>query len=405
MAFDARRLLADRVQAKVARGVHEVNRLAKQLEKSGQKVVRLVQGEPDFDTPIHIKKAAEEALAKGMTHYSPVEGLDEVRRAVAEKVQKDLRVNYHPEQEILITEGGTLGLFISIMALINPGDEVLVPEITFGPYLNILGIAQGKPIFIPVKREGEKFSIHWQEVPKLMTPKTKVLILNDPQNPLGCVMSKQELAMLGEIVLQNDLMVISDEVYEKLVFDGLPHISIASLSEDLRERTIIVNSFSKTYAMTGWRIGYNAANPELTKAMSRIYQGSARCAAPFTQMAVLAAIRGPQDCVEEMRQEYDERRKTLYNGLKEIEGMITPYPQGAFYIFSDVRALGMNSWDLTLHILQEGHVVVSPGSYYGPGGEGYLRFSYATPKEDILIGIEGIKKAIKKLKGCSKPRF
>jgi len=203
---------------------------------------------------------------------------------------------------------------------------------------------------------------------------------------------------VGEIALQKNLMVISDEVYEKLAFDELKHISIASLSEELKERTIIVNSFSKTYAMTGWRVGFNAANREVTRAMARVYQRSARCAAPFTQMAVKAAIEAPQDCVEEMRLKYDERRKVLYNGLKEIEGMVVSYPQGTFYIFADVRAFGMPSWDLTLHILQEGHVVVSPGSYYGPGGEGYIRFSYATPKEQILIGLEGIKKALESVK-------
>jgi aspartate/methionine/tyrosine aminotransferase len=200
------------------------------------------------------------------------------------------------------------------------------------------------------------------------------------------------------MALKKNLLVISDEVYEKLIFDDLEHVSIASLSPELRERTILVNSFSKTYAMTGWRVGYNAANPELTRAMARVFQVSARCAAPFTQMAVLAAIRGPQDCVEMMRQKYDERRKVLYQGLKEIDGLITPYPQGAFYIFSDARSFGMTSWDLTVHLLNEGHVVCSPGSYYGPGGEGYIRFSYATSTEEIKIGIEGLKRAFSKLK-------
>lgn len=397
MALETKKFLADRVQAKVVKGIHEVNKIAKELEDSGVKVVRLIQGEPDFDTPSHIKQAAEEALAKGMTHYTPMEGLAPVQKAVADKIKTDLNVTYNPSQEILITEGGTLGIFLAVMAIINPGDEILIPEITFGPYLKIISLAQGKPLFIPVERKGGKFLIHWEEIPKLVTPNTKALILNDPNNPLGSVMRAQELAMVGERALKEDLIVISDEVYEKLVFDGLKHISIASLSNELRDRTIIVNSFSKTYAMTGWRIGYNAANPELTKAMGRIYQGSARCAAPFTQMAVLAAIRASQDCVEEMRQQYDERRKVLYNGLKEIEGMITPYPQGAFYIFPDVSAFGMNTWDLTIHILKEGHVVCSPGSYYGPGGEGYIRFSYATSKEEIQRGIEGIKKAFKKL--------
>lgn len=394
MALETEHFLASRVKSKLTKGLHDVNRLAREIEKAGYKVVRLVQGEPDFDTPNHIKKAAEAALAKGMTHYSPVEGLEEVRHIVAEKIKRDLGINYTPEKEVLITEGGTLGLFIAFMALINPGDEVLLPEITFGPYLNMLSLAEGKPVFIPVERKGKYFVIHWEKISGLATPRTKAVLLNDPQNPLGIVMSKKELELVGEMALKKDLMVISDEVYEKLVFDGLKHISIASLSEELKERTVLVNSFSKTYAMTGWRIGYNAANPELTRAMSRIYQGSARCAAPFTQMAVKAAIEGPQDCVEEMRLKYDERRKALYNGLAAIEGMVVPYPQGAFYIFADVRAFGMSSWDLTLHILQEGHVVVSPGSYYGPGGEGYIRFSYATPKEEILIGLEGIKRAL-----------
>ncbi len=398
MALETEHFLASRVKSKLTKGLHDVNRLAREIEKAGHKVVRLVQGEPDFDTPNHIKKAAEAALAKGMTHYSPVEGLEEVRHIVAEKIKRDLGINYTPEKEVLITEGGTLGLFIAFMALINPGDEVLLPEITFGPYLNMLSLAEGKPVFIPVERKGKYFVIHWEKISRLATPRTKAVLLNDPQNPLGIVMSKKELELVGEMALKKDLMVISDEVYEKLVFDGLKHISIASLSEELKERTVLVNSFSKTYAMTGWRIGYNAANPELTRAMSRIYQGSARCAAPFTQMAVKAAIEGSQDCVEEMRLKYDERRKALYNGLAAIEGMVVPYPQGAFYIFADVRAFGMSSWDLTLHILQEGHVVVSPGSYYGPGGEGYIRFSYATPKEEILIGLEGIKRALDNIK-------
>ena len=398
MALETEHFLASRVKSKLTKGLHDVNRLAREIEKAGYKVVRLVQGEPDFDTPNHIKKAAEAALAKGMTHYSPVEGLEEVRHIVAEKIKRDLGINYTPEKEVLITEGGTLGLFIAFMALINPGDEVLLPEITFGPYLNMLSLAEGKPVFIPVERKGKYFVIHWEEISRLATPRTKAVLLNDPQNPLGIVMSKKELELVGEMALKKDLMVISDEVYEKLVFDGLKHISIASLSEELKERTVLVNSFSKTYAMTGWRIGYNAANPELTRAMSRIYQGSARCAAPFTQMAVKAAIEGSQDCVEEMRLKYDERRKALYNGLAAIEGMVVPYPQGAFYIFADVRAFGMSSWDLTLHILQQGHVVVSPGSYYGPGGEGYIRFSYATPKEEILIGLEGIKRALDNIK-------
>ena len=394
MTLDSNVFLAERVKGKASKGVHEVNRIAKELVDAGHKVARLIQGEPDFDTPSHIKKAADEALAKGLTHYSPVEGFSDLRKAVSGKVKDDLHVHYDPDREILVTEGGTLGIFIALMAIINPGDEVLMPEITFGPYLNILSVAQGRPVFIPVERKGERFVIHWEKIPELVSPRTKALILNDPQNPLGTVMSSDELTQVGEIAVKKNLLIISDEVYEKLVFDGLEHISIASLSDELRERTILVNSYSKTYAMTGWRIGYNAANPELTKAMSKVYQTSARCAAPFTQMAVLAAIRGSQDCVEAMRKEYDERRKILYNGLKAIDGVITPYPQGAFYIFSDFNSFGMTSWDLTLHILREGHVVCSPGSYYGPGGEGYIRFSYATSAEEIRAGLGGIKKAL-----------
>jgi aspartate/methionine/tyrosine aminotransferase len=390
--------LAERVKGKVSKGVHEVNRIAKELTDSGVKVVRLIQGEPDFDTPEHIKEAAGAALAKGMTHYVPVEGLSELRKAVANKVEQELRVSYQPDEEILITEGGTLGLFIALMAMINPGDEVILPAITFGPYLTILSVAQGRPVFIPVERQGERFVIHWEEIPKLRTPRTKAIILNDPQNPLGTVLTREELTMIGDLACREDLIVISDEVYEKLVFDDLPHVSIASFSEELRQRTILVNSFSKTYAMTGWRVGYNAANPELTKAMARIYQTSARCAAPFTQMAVLAAIRGPQDCVEAMRKSYDERRKVLYEGLKSLDGVVTPYPQGAFYIFSDFSSYGLSSWDLTLHLLMEGHVVTSPGSYYGPGGEGYIRFSYATSREDIRTAIDGVRKALAMLK-------
>lgn len=398
MIFTPERFLASRATAKLARSLHEVNRMAREIEKSGHKVIRLVQGEPDFDTPTHIKQAAQAALAKGMTHYSPVEGLEEVRRVVAQKIKRDTGVSYLPDKELLITEGGTLGLFIAIQAILNPGDEIIVPEITFGPYIAMISLAEAKPVFLPVERKGESFVIHWEEIPRLTTPRTKAVLLNNPQNPLGIVMSKKELETVGEAALKSNLMVISDEVYEKLVFDEMKHVSFSSLSAELKERTIIVNSFSKTYAMTGWRVGFNAANPEVTKAMARIYQGSARCAAPFTQLAVKAAIEGPQECVEEMRLKYDERRKVLYNGLKKIEGLIVPHSQGAFYIFVDVKAFGLPSWDLTIRILEEGHVVVSPGSYYGPGGEGYVRFSYATPKEEILIGLEGVEKALRSIK-------
>lgn len=398
MIFTAERFLSTRATAKLARSLHEVNRMAREVEKAGHKVVRLVQGEPDFDTPAHIKKAAEAALAKGMTHYSPVEGLEEVRRVVSQKIKTDTGVSYLPDKELLITEGGTLGLFIAIQAILNPGDEIIVPEVTFGPYLAMISLAEAKPVFLPVERKGETFVIHWEEIPRLTTQRTKAILLNNPQNPLGIVMSQKDLETVGEAALKKDLLVISDEVYEKLVFDDRKHISFSSLSPELKERTIIVNSFSKTYAMTGWRVGFNAANPEVTKAMARIYQGSARCAAPFTQLAVKAAIEGPQECVEEMRLKYDERRKVLYNGLKKIDGLVVPYPQGAFYIFVDVKAFGMSSWDLTLHILEAGHVVISPGSYYGPGGEGYVRFSYATPREEILIGLEGVEKALRSIK-------
>ncbi len=398
MTFASEKFLATRATAKLARSLHEVNRMAREIEKAGHKVVRLVQGEPDFDTPAHIKRGAEAALAKGMTHYSPVEGLEEVRRVVAEKIKRDTGVIYSPEKELLITNGGTLGLFMAVQAILNPGDEIIVPEITFGPYLAMISMAEAKPVFLPVERKGENFLIHWEEISRRCTRRTKAILLNNPQNPLGVVMSQKDLEAVGEAALKSDLMVISDEVYENLVFDRMKHVSFSSLSAELKERTILVNSFSKTYAMTGWRVGFNAANPEVTKAMARIYQGSARCAAPFTQLAVKAAIEGPQECVEEMRLKYDERRKVLYEGLKKIDGLVVPYPQGAFYIFVDVKAFGMPSWDLTIRILEEGHVVVSPGSYYGPGGEGYVRFSYATPKEEILIGLEGIEKALRSIK-------
>jgi aspartate aminotransferase len=386
--------LAARIATIAPSGVAEMKRLGNEMEEQGHEVIYLVQGEPDFDTPAHIVEAACQALGRGATHYVPGEGLPELRKAVAEKLARDNGLTYDPRTEIVVTTGGTLGLFAAIMAVVNPGDEVLLTDPTFGPYEAMVGLAGGRPVLVPMLKDDGCFRLIAEEYESRITPRTRAMILNSPNNPTGKVMEREELEMVGELALKHDLFVITDEVYEKLVYDGRRHTSPAELDPALKQRCIVVNSFSKTYAMTGWRLGYNAANPELTSAMIKVIYQSGRCAAAFVQQAGIVALRGPQDCVADMYKAYARRRQLLTRLLDKLPGVTCPQPEGTFYVFPDVSSYGLETWDLAKRLLREAAVVTTPGRYYGIQGEGHLRLSFANSSANIERGVHRLEQAL-----------
>jgi len=360
-------------------------------------VISLGIGEPDQDTPVHVKEAAKKALDEGYTHYTPNAGFPDLREALAEKLRLDNGIDAAPDEVIVTGGGGTGALMLSALCLINPGDEVLLPDPGFVVYEAVVLMAGGKPVYVPLKEE-DGFRMLPSEVEKRITSKTKCIIVNTPSNPTGGVLEEEDLKGIADLAVKHDLYVISDEVYEKLVYDGHRHLSIASLPR-MKERTVTVNSFSKTYAMTGWRIGYAAAPKELIDQMVKLQQFTMVHAPAVSQRAALAALKGPQDFVKEMAEEYDKRRRFIVDRLNSIEGLSCLRPKGAFYVFLNIKKLGMRSEEVAMALLERAKVVTVPGVAFGPGGEGYLRISYSRPIDQLEEACSRIEKAIEELKG------
>lgn len=360
-------------------------------------VISLGIGEPDQDTPVHVKEAAKKALDEGYTHYTPNAGFPDLREALAEKLRLDNGIDAAPDEVIVTGGGGTGALMLSALCLINPGDEVLLPDPGFVVYEAVVLMAGGKPVYVPLKEE-DGFRMLPSEVEKRITSKTKCIIVNTPSNPTGGVLEEEDLKGIADLAVKHDLYVISDEVYEKLVYDGHRHLSIASLPR-MKERTVTVNSFSKTYAMTGWRIGYAAAPKELIDQMVKLQQFTMVHAPAVSQRAALAALKGPQDFVKEMAEEYDKRRRFIVDRLNSIGGLSCLRPKGAFYVFLNIKKLGMRSEEVAMALLERAKVVTVPGVAFGPGGEGYLRISYSRPIDQLEEACSRIEKAIEELKG------
>ena len=377
--------------------VAEMNRRARVLEATGVSLIRLVRGEPDFDTPQRIRQAATEALARGETHYPPIPGIPELRAAVAEKLARDNDLQVDAGTEVLITTGATMGLYLALLATVNPGDEVLLPDPVYDAYRGIIGLANGSPVAVPAERDGDHFALPVAALAVRITSRSKVVLLNTPSNPTGSVMRREELEAIADQALRHNLTLIVDEVYEKIIFDERPHVSLASLDDEVRARTITVNSFSKPYAMTGWRLGYNVAPQDLVGSMLRICQQSSRGPATFVQWAGVEALRGPQDEVRAMAQEYTRRRTLMAEGLAKIAGARACVPEGTFFVFVDMRAFGLDSMELATYLLNEAHVVTTPGHAYGTRGEGYIRLSFAASAEAIEEGLERVKEALERL--------
>jgi aspartate/methionine/tyrosine aminotransferase len=365
--------------------------IAKQLEREGREIIHMEVGEPDFDTPEHIKRAAQDALARGTTKYTPSAGTPELREAIAEH----LRGNgvQAAAKEVLVTPGAKHAIFCTMSAALDPGDEVIIPSPCW-TYEGIALINGAKPIFIETTQEDE-FRLRIENLQEKLTPNTRMLVLNYPNNPTGATMTKQDLRALADLAVDHEFWVLSDEIYDCLIYEG-EKVSIASMP-NMHDRTIYINGFSKAYAMTGWRLGYSVAPAELTQEMVKIQQASTSCAAAFVQAAGVAALRGPQDCVVEMREEYRKRRDVIVDGLNLIEGFNCIKPQGAFYVFPNIEELNTKSSELCERILKEAGVAAVPGSEFGPYGEHHLRFSYATSMQNIKNALERINSLIERL--------
>jgi aminotransferase len=363
--------------------------------------ISLGLGEPDFVPPKHVLEAVKQALDEGKTHYTLTMGIPELREALARKAKREYGLTYDPETEILITVGGTQAIHLALMALVNSGDEVLIPDPGFVCYRPSVLIAGGVPVSMPVLERNE-FRLDGDIVMSHITSKSRIMIVNSPSNPTGAVFSYRDMASLAKIAVERDLIVISDEVYERITYDGVRHFCMASFP-GMHERTLVVGSFSKTYAMTGLRIGYVLGPKDLIAPMMLAHQFSVACVNGPAQYAAVRALEGPQNFVKDMVTEFDRRRRLLCKRLEEIEGFSCKLPKGAFYVFANIKEFGVPSEHLTEFLLKEGKVVTVPGSAFGEYGEGYMRFSYATAYDKIVEAMDRIEHVVKKFKSrrCS----
>ena len=355
-------------------------------------IISLGIGEPDFVTPLPIRRTGIASLERGETHYTSNAGLLELREAVADYLAERYGVAYNPEREVLITVGVSEGLYLALTAVVNPGDEVLVPEPCFVAYKPEVLLAGGVPVPIPTYVE-DRFQVTAARLKEAITSRTKALLLGYPNNPTGAVMSREQLAEVAELAEEHNLVVISDELYDQLVY-GVEHVCFASLP-GMWERTILLQGFSKAYAMTGWRIGYAAAPVELMEAMYKVHQYTIMCAPTTAQVAALSALQDGDDAVAEMVAAYDERRRRIVGGLNEI-GLDCFEPQGAFYAFPSIARTGMNSGEFSERLLREEGVAVIPGNVFGECGQGYIRCSYATSLENIEEALRRMERFLKR---------
>jgi aspartate aminotransferase len=346
-----------------------------------------MRGEPDFDTPPHIIEAAARAMKAGRTRYPDNRGEMPLREAIAVKLARDNGVPYDPGSEILVTTGATLGIYVALMAVVNPGDEVLLPDPIYDAYRSPIELAGGcvKPVRSSI--EGGRFVIAPDAIAAAVTPASRVLLLNTPWNPVGTVLTRHELQAIAEVVLRHGLTLISDEIYEAITYDGAAHVSPAALAPELRARTILINSLSKTYAMTGWRLGYCAAPARVTQAMFLSLQQASRGPATFIQDAATAALSGSQDAVADMRAEYTRRRRLVLDALSSIPRVRVLPPEGGFFAMADARDTGVASNEIRRKLLNEAGVAVVHGAAYGPGGEGTLRVSFASGGDILERGL------------------
>jgi aspartate aminotransferase len=374
-----------------------VNRVLQEAKQCQGNLVSLMRGQPDTPTPMHIVEAAEKALRDGHTGYPDNQGEPILRQAVAEKLWRDNDLTYEPDREILVTDGATAGLFAALAVLIQAGDEVLLPDPIYDAYASPIAVWGGKAIPVPSAIRDGRFTIDRQALEAAVTPRCRVLLLNTPWNPTGAVFTQAELRQCMEFAAAHDLFVISDEIYETLVYDGRRHVSPANLSADARQRTIVVNSLSKSYSMTGWRVGYCAGPAEVIRAMLLVLQQFSRGPAMFVQDAAACALNADQGGVRKMAAEFQERRDRVVRALTGLPGVTPLVPEGGLFVMVDVRALGRPSDEVRRFLLEDAGVVVIHGSAYGAGGEGTLRVSFAGGGATLDQGLDRLRNGLQKL--------
>jgi aspartate/methionine/tyrosine aminotransferase len=372
-------------------GLIRPSAIRKMLELSATKgnVVHLEQGEPNFTTPEHILTAASEAMKKGFTHYTEISGTVELRQAIAEKLERDNDIQADPRTEVTVTSGSQEAMFDAALGLLNMGDEALVIDPYYPAYFEDTLLAEAVPITVPLNAEND-YKIEAQALESKITSRTKMIWICNPSNPTGHVFTRQDLEILADVAKKHDLIVFSDEIYEKLIYEDAKSVSIASFP-GMQDRTVTVNGFSKAYAMTGWRIGYMVAEKKLTAALSTLHYYTTLCANIISQKAALAALNGPQRCVQDMLAEYRKRRELIMNEVKRLDDVSCSRPKGAFYIFPDFSRIKESDEKLAIEILEKAGVVMVPGSGFGTAGKGHLRISYSAEQEQIREGMNRIR--------------
>ncbi len=365
------------------------------LATEGKDIISLGPGEPDFTTPQHIIDFANEKLNKGYTHYSSPGGRTSLKKAIAKKLKKDNKFKVSPE-EIIVTCGSQEALFLATLSLIDPGEKVLVPNPGFLAYISMVETVSGVPVSVPMF-EKDGFEYNPDVVKKLVDKRTRILLINTPNNPTGRILKKKTLEDLADIVVDNELIIFSDEAYEKFVYDKNKHVSIGSLN-GMEDNVVTFQSFSKSYAMAGWRVGYAAGPKDIIESMTRMHIYAGLCSPTISQLAAIEALEGDQKCVKEMRNEYDRRRKLIIKRFKEIPKISCLKPEGAFYAFPNIKPLKMKSTEVVNFFLKKAKVLTVPGTEFGRYGEGHIRLSYATAYEKIEEALNRIEKVIRKLK-------
>ncbi len=385
-----RNFLADRVVNIKPSGIRKFFDIVSEMKDA----ISLGVGEPDFDTPWHIREEGIYAFERGKTFYTSNAGLKDLRTEISKYIERKQGVIYDPDCEILVTVGGSEAIDIGLRAVLNPGDEVIIPQPSYVSYEPCTILAGGKPVIVELKAENE-FRLTPEQLSNAITPKTKVLILPYPNNPTGGIMERDDLEKIAKIIIEKDILVMSDEIYSALTYKD-KHTSIIEL-DGMRERTIMINGFSKAYAMTGWRLGYACAPKEIIKQMTKIHQFAIMCAPTISQYAAIEALKNGDENVEEMRKSYNQRRRFLMHRFKEI-GLECFEPFGAFYVFPCIKEFGMTSEEFATRFLKEEKVALVPGTAFGECGEGYLRISYAYSIDNLKIAIGRLEKFINRLR-------
>ncbi len=374
---------AERMQSIPFSNIRAIFEEVDRLKAQGRQIVPFHIGRPDFDTPQHIKDAAKVALDRGLTAYTSNYGLPELRQAIADSLATNNGLQVDPEGQIIVTVGANEAVLLAMLATLNPGDEVLIPEPMWLHYFYCAQLAGARVVGVPLRAE-QGWQLDPDDVARRITSRTRMVVLNSPHNPTGAVYPRETFAAIAELVERHDLLLLSDEIYQKLRYDGAAHVSPGAM-DSIAERTITVDGFSKTYAMTGWRLGYVVASPLLIDSMVRVHQYTTVCATSFAQAGAVAALRGPQACVTAMVEEFDRRRELVVAAFADLPGGLQP-PQGAFYAFPPIPA-NRTTLEWAHELLREHGVAVVPGSAFGAAGEGYVRLSYACSRADVQRGL------------------